>query len=70
MGLALPHQCAVSDHVYEALLHTSVDVDCLEPDSVLEEKWIKEVVKMSGMKFKWATLTVDRDRENKDVERQ
>ncbi|XP_023683911.2 translation initiation factor IF-2, mitochondrial [Paramormyrops kingsleyae] len=58
------------DHVYEALLHTSIDVDSLEPDSVLEEKWIKEVVKMSGMKFKWATLTVDRDRENKDVERQ
>ncbi|KAK5608234.1 hypothetical protein CRENBAI_002212 [Crenichthys baileyi] len=38
------------DHVLEALLNTSVDLDSLNPDSVLEEKWIKEVVTRSGMK--------------------
>ncbi|XP_029107214.1 translation initiation factor IF-2, mitochondrial isoform X1 [Scleropages formosus] len=57
------------DHVYEALLHTSINLDSLEPDSRLQDHWIKEVVKKSGMKFKWATLTVEKDRENKDVER-
>ncbi|KAM3865324.1 translation initiation factor IF-2, mitochondrial [Diretmus argenteus] len=57
------------DHVFEALLNTSVDLDSLEPDSVLEEKWIKEVVTRSGMKFKWAKLSETKERENKDVER-
>ncbi|XP_055365817.1 translation initiation factor IF-2, mitochondrial isoform X2 [Betta splendens] len=55
------------DHVVEALLNTSVDLDSLEPDSVLEEKWIKEVVTRSGMKFKWAKLSEVRERPNRDV---
>uniref|UniRef100_A0A665SUN8 Mitochondrial translational initiation factor 2 n=1 Tax=Echeneis naucrates TaxID=173247 RepID=A0A665SUN8_ECHNA len=57
------------DHVLEALLNTSVDVDSLEPDSVLEEKWIKEVVTRSGMKFKWAKLSVSRQKPNRDAHR-
>ncbi|KAF7646977.1 hypothetical protein LDENG_00179420 [Lucifuga dentata] len=57
------------DHVLEALLNTSVDLDSLEPDSVLEEKWIKEVVTRSGMKFKWSKLTETKERENKDAHR-
>ncbi|XP_036396523.1 translation initiation factor IF-2, mitochondrial isoform X1 [Megalops cyprinoides] len=59
-----------TDHVYEALLNTSFDLDSLEPETMLEEDWIKEIVKRSGMKFKWAKLTEDKVRENKDVERQ
>ncbi|KAL4640820.1 translation initiation factor IF-2, mitochondrial-like [Arapaima gigas] len=57
------------DHVYEALLHTSINLDSLEPSSKLQDQWIKEAVKKSGMKFKWATLAVEKDRENKNVER-
>nr|XP_029538198.1 translation initiation factor IF-2, mitochondrial isoform X2 [Oncorhynchus nerka] len=57
------------DHVFEALLNTSVDLDSLEPHSVLEEQWIKEVVKRSGMKFKWAKLVESKERENKDTQR-
>ncbi|KAM4604086.1 translation initiation factor IF-2, mitochondrial [Polymixia lowei] len=57
------------DHVLEALLNTSVDLDSLEPHTVLEERWIKEVVTRSGMKFKWAKLTETKERENKDVDR-
>lgn len=53
----------------EALLNTSVNVDSLEPDSVLEESWIKEVVTRSGMKFKWAKLSESRERPNRDVHR-
>uniref|UniRef100_A0A8C4VLC8 Translation initiation factor IF-2, mitochondrial n=1 Tax=Gopherus evgoodei TaxID=1825980 RepID=A0A8C4VLC8_9SAUR len=55
------------DHVYEALLLTGVALDSLEPDSVLEEVWIKEVVKKSGMKYKWAKLKQEKVRENKDA---
>lgn len=51
----------------EALLNTAVDLDSLEPDSVLEEKWIKEVVTRSGMKFRWAKLTASRERPNRDA---
>ncbi|XP_041959136.1 translation initiation factor IF-2, mitochondrial [Alosa sapidissima] len=58
------------DHVYEALLNTEVDIDELEPDAYLEEKWIKEVVKRSGMKYKYARLAEVKVRENKDVQRQ
>uniref|UniRef100_A0A673LEA2 Translation initiation factor IF-2, mitochondrial n=1 Tax=Sinocyclocheilus rhinocerous TaxID=307959 RepID=A0A673LEA2_9TELE len=58
------------DHVYEALLNTDVDLDELEPDTVLEEKWIKEAVKRSGMKHKWAKLVETKVRENKDIQRQ
>ncbi|KAK9541000.1 hypothetical protein VZT92_003414 [Zoarces viviparus] len=57
------------DHVLEALLNTSMDVDSLEPDSVLEERWIKEVVTRSGMKFRWAKLSESRERPNRDVQR-
>uniref|UniRef100_UPI003AAF0B69 translation initiation factor IF-2, mitochondrial n=1 Tax=Centroberyx gerrardi TaxID=166262 RepID=UPI003AAF0B69 len=57
------------DHVLEALLNTEVDLDSLEPDSVLEERWIKEAVIRSGMKFRWAKLSESRERENRDVER-
>lgn len=57
----------VSDHIMEALLNTTVDLDSLEPDSVLEERWIKEVVTRSGMKFKWAKLSESRERPNRDV---
>uniref|UniRef100_A0A4W3H8V9 Translation initiation factor IF-2, mitochondrial n=1 Tax=Callorhinchus milii TaxID=7868 RepID=A0A4W3H8V9_CALMI len=56
-----------TDHVYEALLNTAIDLDSLEPDSFLDEKWIKEVVKKSGMKFKWAKLSQDKVKENKDA---
>uniref|UniRef100_A0A1A7XQG1 Translation initiation factor IF-2, mitochondrial n=2 Tax=Iconisemion striatum TaxID=60296 RepID=A0A1A7XQG1_9TELE len=57
------------DHVLEALLNTSVDLDSLHPDSVLEERWIKEVVTRSGMKFKWAKLSERKERPNKDAQR-
>ncbi|KAM3595901.1 uncharacterized protein V6R79_004902 [Siganus canaliculatus] len=57
------------DHVFEALLNTSVHLDSLEPDSVLEERWIKEVVARSGMKFRWAKLSETKERPNKDVHR-
>ncbi|XP_070842782.1 translation initiation factor IF-2, mitochondrial [Chaetodon trifascialis] len=57
------------DHVFEALLNSSADVDSLEPESVLEEKWIKEVVTRSGMKFKWAKLSESKERPNRDVHR-
>ncbi|KAA0713329.1 Translation initiation factor IF-2, mitochondrial [Triplophysa tibetana] len=57
------------DHVYEALLNTEVDLDELEPETMLEEKWIKEAVKRSGMKYKWAKLVETKVRENKDVQR-
>uniref|UniRef100_A0A1A8NBN8 Translation initiation factor IF-2, mitochondrial n=1 Tax=Nothobranchius rachovii TaxID=451742 RepID=A0A1A8NBN8_9TELE len=57
------------DHVLEALFNTSVDLDSLHPDSVLEERWIKEVVTRSGMKFKWATLSERKERPNRDAQR-
>lgn len=57
------------DHVLEALLNTSVNLDSLEPDSVLEERWIKEVVTRSGMKFRWAKLSESRVKPNRDVHR-
>lgn len=46
-----------------------MDLDSLRPDSVLEEKWIKEVVTRSGMKFRWAKLSESRERPNRDVQR-
>lgn len=57
------------DHVVEALLNTTLDVDSLEPDSVLEEQWIKDVVTRSGMKFRWAKVNESRERENRDAVR-
>lgn len=53
----------------EALLNTSVDLDSLGPDSVLEEQWIKEVVKQSGMKFRWARQSKSRERPYRDAQR-
>ncbi|XP_071328323.1 translation initiation factor IF-2, mitochondrial isoform X2 [Trachinotus anak] len=57
------------NHVLEALLNTEVDLDCLDPDSVLEERWIKEAVTRSGMKFKWAKVSESRQRPNRDAHR-
>ncbi|XP_077189962.1 translation initiation factor IF-2, mitochondrial isoform X2 [Paroedura picta] len=57
------------DHIYEALLNTDIDLDELEPDSVLNEVWIKHVIKKSGMKPKWAKLEVEKVKENKDAVR-
>ncbi|XP_078127516.1 translation initiation factor IF-2, mitochondrial isoform X1 [Sander vitreus] len=55
------------DHVLEALLNTSLDLDALTPDSVLDERWIKQAVTCSGMKFRWAKLSESRERCNRDV---
>ncbi|XP_034966844.2 translation initiation factor IF-2, mitochondrial [Zootoca vivipara] len=55
------------DHIYEALLNTRIDLDMLEPDSVLDEVLIKDIVKKSGMKHKWAKLKEDKIKENKDA---
>ncbi|XP_037830700.1 translation initiation factor IF-2, mitochondrial isoform X2 [Kryptolebias marmoratus] len=55
------------DHILEALLNTSVDLDSLHPDSVLEEMWIKEVVTRSGLKFKWAKVSEKQERPNRDA---
>lgn len=55
------------DHILEALLNTTVDVDSLELDSVLEERWIKEVLKRSGMKFRWAKLSASKEKVNRDA---
>lgn len=65
----MQEQTFISDHVFEALLNTSVDLDSLEPDSVLEEHWIKEVVTRSGMKFRWAKLSDSRARPTRDAQR-
>lgn len=59
--------CSCLDHVLEALLNTTVDLDALEPHSVLEERWIKEVVTRSGMKFRWAKLSASKERPNRDA---
>ena len=56
--------------MYEALLNTSIDVNSLEPDTVLDSMWIKDVVKKSGMKFVTAKLKEEEEvvvKENKDV---
>ncbi|NXX89169.1 IF2M factor, partial [Centropus bengalensis] len=55
------------DHIYEALLYTDVDVDSLEPDSILHEDNIKLIVKKSGMKYKSAKLKEEKERENTDA---
>lgn len=55
------------DHVVEVLLNTSLDVDELEPDSVLDQAWVKEVVTRSGMKFRLAKIHETRERPNKDA---
>ncbi|TKC40354.1 hypothetical protein EI555_007911, partial [Monodon monoceros] len=55
------------DCVYESLLNTAVDIDSLEAHSHLDEVWIKEVIKKSGMKLKWSKVKQDKVRENKDA---
>lgn len=55
------------DSVYESLLNTAIDIDSLETHSHLDEVWIKEVIKKSGMKLKWSKLKQDKVRENKDA---
>ncbi|XP_068009401.1 translation initiation factor IF-2, mitochondrial [Melanerpes formicivorus] len=57
------------DHIYEALLYTDVDLDSLEPDSILYEDHIKLIVKKSGMKYKSAKLKEEKERENTDAVR-
>ncbi|KAI5125202.1 translation initiation factor IF-2, mitochondrial isoform X1 [Manis pentadactyla] len=57
------------DCIYEALMNTAVDIDSLEADSHLDEIWIKEVIKNTGMKLKWSKLKQDKVRENKDAVR-
>ncbi|XP_063297559.1 translation initiation factor IF-2, mitochondrial [Pelobates fuscus] len=55
------------DHVYEALLHTNLDLDSLDENSVLSEEWVREAIKKSGMKLKWAKTKQEKVRENKDA---
>ncbi|KAF4016311.1 hypothetical protein G4228_007683 [Cervus hanglu yarkandensis] len=55
------------DSVYESLMNTAIDIDSLETHSHLDEVWIKEVIKKSGMKLKWSKLKQDKVRENKDA---
>ncbi|XP_054053242.1 translation initiation factor IF-2, mitochondrial isoform X3 [Rissa tridactyla] len=55
------------DHIYEALLYTDIDLDSLEPDSILYEDHIKLIVKKSGMKYKSAKLKEEKERENTDA---
>ncbi|KAB1267359.1 Translation initiation factor IF-2; mitochondrial [Camelus dromedarius] len=55
------------DYIYESLMNTAVDIDSLEADSHLDEVWIKEVIKMAGMKLKWSKLKQEKVRENKDA---
>lgn len=56
-----------TDHIYEALLYTDIDLDSLEPDSILYEDHIKLIVKKSGMKYKSAKLKEEKERENTDA---
>ncbi|KFP78129.1 hypothetical protein N310_10979 [Acanthisitta chloris] len=55
------------DHIFEALLYTDVDLDSLEPDSILYEDHIKLIVKKSGMKYKSAKLKEEKERKNTDA---
>ncbi|XP_019745202.1 translation initiation factor IF-2, mitochondrial isoform X2 [Hippocampus comes] len=55
------------DHVLEALANTPLDVSRAGPSSVLEERWIKEAVRRSGMKFRWEKLSEEPRRHNRDA---
>ncbi|NWH83655.1 IF2M factor, partial [Aegithalos caudatus] len=55
------------DHVYEALLYTDINLDSVEPDSVLREDHIKMIVQKSGMKYKSAKLKEEKERKNTDA---
>ncbi|NWY68742.1 IF2M factor, partial [Erithacus rubecula] len=55
------------DHVYEALLYTDMNLNSLEPDSILNEDHIKMIVQKSGMKYKSAKLKEEKERKNTDA---
>ncbi|RMC08017.1 hypothetical protein DUI87_15489 [Hirundo rustica rustica] len=55
------------DHIYEALLYTDINLDSVEPDSVLREDHIKMIVQKSGMKYKSAKLKEEKERKNTDA---
>ncbi|NXP18400.1 IF2M factor, partial [Scytalopus superciliaris] len=55
------------DHIYEALLYTDIDLNSLEPDSILYEDHIKMIVQKSGMKYKSAKLKEEKERKNTDA---
>ncbi|NXM77277.1 IF2M factor, partial [Serilophus lunatus] len=56
-----------TEHIYEALLYTDVDLNSLEPDSILYEDHIKMIVQKSGMKYKSAKLKEEKERKNTDA---
>ncbi|XP_062345390.1 translation initiation factor IF-2, mitochondrial isoform X1 [Cinclus cinclus] len=55
------------DHIYEALVYTDINLDSVEPDSILNEDHIKMVVQKSGMKYKSAKLKEEKERKNTDA---
>ncbi|NXC05729.1 IF2M factor, partial [Orthonyx spaldingii] len=55
------------DHIYEALLYTDVNLDSVEPDSILQENHIKMIIQKSGMKYKSAKLKEEKERKNTDA---
>ncbi|NWV07966.1 IF2M factor, partial [Ptilonorhynchus violaceus] len=55
------------DHIYEALLYTDVNLDSVEPDSILQENLIKMIIQKSGMKYKSAKLKEEKERKNTDA---
>ncbi|XP_066172707.1 translation initiation factor IF-2, mitochondrial [Sylvia atricapilla] len=55
------------DHIYEALLYTDINLDSVEPDSILHEDHIKMIVQKSGMKYKSAKLKEEKERRNADA---
>lgn len=56
-----------TDHIYEALLYTDINLDSVEPDSILREDHIKMIVQKSGMKYKSAKLKEEKERKNTDA---
>ncbi|NWW72657.1 IF2M factor, partial [Climacteris rufus] len=55
------------DHIYEALLYTDINLDSVEPDSILQENHIKTIVQKSGMRYKSAKLKEEKERKNTDA---
>ncbi|XP_054856714.1 translation initiation factor IF-2, mitochondrial isoform X2 [Eublepharis macularius] len=51
------------------MLNTEIDLDVIERDSVLDEEWIKQIIKKFGMKPRWAKLKEEKVKENKDAVR-
>lgn len=56
-----------ADHIYEVLLYTNINLDSVEPDSILSEDHIKMIVQKSGMKYKSAKLKEEKERKNTDA---